>query len=59
MKTGDKLVRDHDKVEYTVVEANHWSLIIGPDASEDRVKWIGGDQFVGHSSGHGYRLKPQ
>lgn len=55
MKQGDKVKRD-DGVEFTVVEVNHWSLVMGPAAEEDRIKWIGGDQFVGNRSGRGYRL---
>ena len=56
MKAGDTMKRE-DGVEFTVVDVAHWSLIAvkGLDPEEDRVKFLGGDQYVGHS-GNGYTL---
>jgi len=59
MKAGDIMKRD-DGVEFIVVDAfAHWVLITakGLDSEEDRVKFLGDDQWVGHS-GNGYTLIP-
>lgn len=66
MHSTDTLVRQPDGKEFTVKNHGHWSDIVSSDGEVDYIKWIGGAgtgqsgaEYVGHSKGHRYYIKPR
>jgi hypothetical protein len=66
MYSTDTLVRQTDGKEFTVKHHGHWSDIVSSDGEVDYIKWLCGDgtgksgaEYVSHSKGHGYYIKPR
>lgn len=51
-----KFRRESDGKVFEMVRLAHWSDIKAEDGETDSVQWIGGDQYVSASKGHGYKL---
>lgn len=57
MTSDGILIRKSDKKVFKVTFLSHWSDIKSEDGETDYVKWIGSDEYISHSKGHGYILQ--
>lgn len=53
--TRVKFARTSDGKEFFIILESHWSDVLSKDGEKDSIKWYGGDNYVGASSGYTYR----